>query len=241
MKFLSTYLTIVMVLLLGFAGYYYLDKLLPLKTTLVESQRKNQELLFQVEQLEQKNQELSHQLEEKIKELSREQEEEIEKVKFTYDELISELHEQIKKGEITITRLADQLKVNIVDRILFPSGEADITPEGIRVLTRVGYILKQTKDKQIRVEGHTDNVPIHPKLQKKFSTNWELSVARATNVVRFLQEKVGIDPRNLEATGYAQYRPRATNRTKKGRAQNRRIEIVLIPKAKRTGNISKKS
>lgn len=239
MKSLSTYLIVAIVLLLGFAGYYYLDKISPLKASLEEAQQKNQELLFQVEQLENKNAELSKQLEEKVKELSKEKEKELEKLKSTYNDLISGLQEEVKKGEITITRLADQLKVNIVDRILFPSGEADITPDGVKVLTRVGDILKQTKNKQIKVEGHTDNVPIHPKLKKKYSTNWELSVARATHVVRFLQDKIGIDPRNLEATGYAEYKPIATNKTKKGRAQNRRIEIVLLPKTIQLESLSK--
>ncbi|MFQ5823987.1 MAG: OmpA family protein [bacterium] len=240
MTSLSTYLMIVIVLLLGIAGYYYLDKISPLQTFLEEAHQKNQELLFQVEDLKQKNTELSKQLEEKVKELSKEKEKEIEKLKSTFDELISGLQEQVKRGEITITRLADQLNVNIVDRILFPSGEAEITPKGTQILTQVGKILKQTKNKRIIVEGHTDNVPIHPKLQKKFPSNWELSVARATNVVRFLHEKIGIDPRNLESTGFAEFRPVATNKTRKGRAQNRRIEIVLLPKPEKVKQLTNK-
>ena len=240
MKSLSTYLAIAIFLLVGFAGYYYLDKLLPLQAKLEESKQKNQELLFQVEQLDQKNQELSQQLEDKITDLSKEKKQEIAKVKSTYDELISGLQDQVKRGEITITRLADQLKVNIVDKVLFPSGETDISPPGVQVLTQVGGILKHTEDKQIRVEGHTDNVAIHPKLQKKYPTNWELSVTRATNVVRFLQDKVGIEPQKLEAVGYAEYKPIATNKTNQGRAKNRRIEIVLIPKSKRVETFTKK-
>jgi chemotaxis protein MotB len=220
-----------MVLLVGIAGYYYLDKISPMQVALEEAKQENQELLFQIEHLKQENSKLSNQLEQKVKELSKEKEQEIERLKSTYDDLISGLQKQIKKGEITITRLADQLKVNIVDRILFPSGEAEITPEGVKVLTQVGDILKQAKDKQIKVDGHTDNIPIHPKLQKKYSSNWELSVARATNVVRFLQNEIDISPGNLEAAGFAEFRPIATNRTKKGRAQNRRIEIVLLPKS----------
>jgi chemotaxis protein MotB len=79
------------------------------------------------------------------------------------------------------------------------------------------------------VEGHTDNVPIGPDLVHIFPTNWELSVARAVAVVRFLQEKGGIQPKRLSARGYSYYRPVAPNESEEGRRQNRRIEIILIP------------
>lgn len=229
MSTFSTILLVVLVLLLGLAGYYYLAEVAPLKASMQELQQKNQELEFYVEQLEKKNADLSAQLEEKIKEISTEKEQEISKLKTTYDDLITEMKDQIEKGEVTITQLADQLKVNIVDRIIFPSGESDLTPEGIKVMDRVGNILKATSDKIIKVQGHTDNVPIHPNLQRKFPTNWDLSAARAINVVRFLHEKIGIDAKQLEAAGYGEFHPIATNETPKGRAQNRRIEILLIP------------
>jgi chemotaxis protein MotB len=119
----------------------------------------------------------------------------------------------------------------MVDKILFPSGEAEITPAGLEILDRVGKVLKNTEGKIIRVEGHTDNVPIHPNLQKKFPTNWELSTARATNVVRFLQEKVGIKGTRLQVIGMSEYSPVADNKTPEGRSQNRRIEITLLPEA----------
>ncbi|HEX9655026.1 MAG TPA: OmpA family protein [bacterium] len=231
MSTFSTVLLVALVLLLGLAGYYYLAEIAPLKTSVQELQHKNQELEFYVEQLEKKNANLSMQLEEKIKEISTAKEQEIVKLKTTYEDLLTEMKEQVEKGEITITQLADQLKVNIVDRIIFPSGEAELTPEGIKVIERVGNILKETTDKVVKVEGHTDNVPIHPNLQKLFPTNWELSAARATNVVRFLHEKVGIDAKQLEAAGMGEHHPIATNETPKGRAQNRRIEILLIPQA----------
>ncbi len=229
MSTFSTILLVVLVLLLGLAGYYYLAEIAPLKVSMQEVQQKNQELEFYVEQLEKKNANLSAQLEEKIKEISAEKEQEISKLKTTYDDLITEMKDQIEKGEVTITQLADQLKVNIVDRIIFPSGEAELTAQGIKVMERVGNILKATSDKIIKVQGHTDNIPIHPNLQKKFPSNWELSAARAINVVRFLHEKVGIDAKQLEAASYGEFHPIATNQTPKGRARNRRIEILLIP------------
>jgi chemotaxis protein MotB len=119
--------------------------------------------------------------------------------------------------------------VSLVDRILFPSGEADITPAGIRILQRVGNVLKTTEGKIIRVEGHTDNVAISERLQATFPTNWELATTRASNVVRFLQDTVGIDPARLQAVGLSEYHPIATNATVRGRSQNRRIEIGLLP------------
>ncbi len=230
MSSFSTALTILLILLLGFAGYYYLDEVRPAQRLIVALQQENEELALQIEQLETRNAKLAAQIEAQVKAVSKQKEEEIARLKGTYEELISELNQQVQRGEITITRLADQLKVNIVDRIIFPSGQAELTPEGEKVLRRVGKILKGLKDKHIRVAGHTDNVPIHPKLQTRFPSNWELSVARATNVVRFLQEQVGIDGRLLEAAGFADTRPVASNKTRGGRARNRRIEILLVPK-----------
>lgn len=229
MNSFSTILLILLVMLLGLAGYFYLDKVSPLESQLKETQQENAELSFQVEQLEQQNASLSRQLEKKIQALSDEKNKEINKLKSTYEELISGLQEQVEAGEITITRIADHLKVKIVDRIIFPSGEAELTESGVKVLRQVGEILKQAKSRRIKVEGHTDNVPIHPNIKSKFDSNWELSVARATNVVRFLSEEVGLDARNLEASGFGEFRPIATNKTRRGRAKNRRIEIRLLP------------
>lgn len=166
--------------------------------------------------------------EEKAKTL-KEKERAIAEMKGTYDNLVTEMKSEIDKGEIEITQLRNKLSVSMVDKILFPSGSADIKKNGKKVLDRVGEILKKVTGKQIRVEGHTDNKPIGSRLKKKFPTNWELSTARANNVVRYLQEKAGIDPGRLIAAGYAEYRPVTSNDTKEGRAKNRRIEIVLIP------------
>ncbi len=160
---------------------------------------------------------------------SRQKEEEITRLRGTYDQLMRDMAAEIAQGQIQITRLADRLNVSMVDRILFPSGEAGITPAGLRVLRRVGDVLKTTTDRIIRVEGHTDNVAISDRLRGTFATNWELSTARATTVVRFLQDSVGIDPARLQAVGFSEYHPIASNRTDRGRSQNRRIEIALLP------------
>jgi chemotaxis protein MotB len=149
-------------------------------------------------------------------------------VKGTYDSLVAELKSEIKEGQIKITQLKDKLTVNMVDKILFDSGSAVIKKDGKQVLDRVAEILKGAKDQRIKVEGHTDNVPIGPGLADRFPSNWELSTARATTVVRYLQER-GVSPAFLNAEGYAEYQPVAPNDSEENKAQNRRIEIVLVP------------
>ena len=189
----------------------------------------NKKLALKAGGLEEQRAAIAAELEAGIAALSQEKEDEIARLKGTYDELVASMQTEIEQGQVKITQLADRLSVSVVDKILFPSGEADITSEGLEVLERVGNILKNTQNKVIRVEGHTDNVPIHPNLQKKFPTNWELSTTRATNVVRFLQEKIGIEGRRLQAIGMSEYQPVASNQKEAGRSQNRRIEITLMP------------
>lgn len=160
--------------------------------------------------------------------LQKEKEQAIAGMKNTYESLVKELKQEIKEGEIQITQLKDRLTVNLVEKILFDSGSAVIKKNGTKVLDRVAEILKSVAGRQIKVEGHTDNVPIGPTIIERFPTNWELSTARATTVVRYLQER-GIDPGVMSAEGYAEFRPVAPNDTDEGRTRNRRIEIVLLP------------
>jgi chemotaxis protein MotB len=169
-------------------------------------------------------------LQAKAQALAVEKTEEVLGVQTMYESLVADMESEIKKGKITITQLKGKLKVNMVDEILFDSGNATIKPQGIKVLERVGKVLLNVKDQAIRIEGHTDNVPIGPELAKVYPSNWELSVARATAVARYLQEKIGVGPRLLSATGYGPYQPIASNETEQGRSRNRRIEVVLVPK-----------
>ena len=168
-------------------------------------------------------------LESKVDFISKEKEKEVAQLKGTYNEFADRLKKEIAQGQIKIIQLSDRLSVIMVDKILFPSGEAEITPEGLIVLERIGDVLKNSKNKTIRVEGHTDNVQITKQLKKKYATNWELSTARATNVVRFLQENIGIEATLLQPIGMSEYNPVASNETPDGRSQNRRIEIALLP------------
>jgi len=148
----------------------------------------------------------------------------------TYTAFVSELKNQIQNKEVTIKELEDKLSITFVDRILFESGKATITPEGKKILTKVGEILKNVQGRQIRVIGHTDNISIMPEYRYKFPSNWELSAARAAAVVRHFQKMVGLDPRNLEAAGHSFYKPIVSNETEEGRAQNRRVNIIIAPK-----------
>ena len=154
---------------------------------------------------------------------------EMKQMKSTHDKLISELKDQIQKQEVTIKESQDSLSLNFVDRILFEFGKADLTPEGEKVLKKVGEALKNITGKKIRVTGHTDPVPIRPEYMNKFPSNWELSAARAASVVRYFQEKTGLDPKDLEAVGRSFYHREAGNDTKEGRARNRRVEILIAP------------
>lgn len=155
---------------------------------------------------------------------------EIQRLTRTQEELSKSLQDEISKGNITIQQVRDRLTINMVDRVLFDSGHAEVKPAGQRVLKQVSDVLKTVADKQIRIEGHTDNVPISAKLRDRYKSNWELSTARATTVVRYLIDQGGVDPQHLSAIGYADTQPIASNETVEGRSANRRIEIVLYPK-----------
>jgi chemotaxis protein MotB len=230
MKAITIILAILALILAAVAGYFFNVSRLA-REELAALNNEKTELAARVQSLETRAAELAKQLEEIIAKSSKEKEEEIQRLNSAHDQLVKELQAEIQNQEIQITQLADRLSVSLVDKILFPSGEAEITPAGLKVLERVGNIIKNVQDKIIRVEGHTDNVPIHPRLQKQFPTNWELSTARATNVVRFLQDKVGMAPARLHAVGLSEFHPIATNETAGGRSQNRRIEIALLPMA----------
>ena len=155
---------------------------------------------------------------------------EVERLTKTQQELSKSLQAEIERGDITIKQVRDRLTINMVEKVLFNSGQAQVKPAGLKVLTQVGDVLKNVTDKQIRIEGHTDNVPIGVKIRDKFPTNWELSTARATNVVRFFIDRSGVNREGLEAVGFADTRPVASNDTEEGRTENRRIEILLYPR-----------
>ena len=155
-------------------------------------------------------------------------EEELERLQGTYGELIENLSLEISRGKIEVEQVKGKLHLTVAEEIFFDSGKAELKKEGEEVLGLIGGILKKIPEKNIRVEGHTDNVRIGKALRDKYPSNWELGAVRAVNVVRYLEVETGIDPLRLSAVSYAQYRPVASNKTKAGRARNRRIELILI-------------
>jgi chemotaxis protein MotB len=194
-----------------------------LKQNLEQLEQEKMALLDKVDILEAETTRLEKELErEKIAREAR-----LAKVSNTYNELVKNLEQELERGELTIKQLKNKLSVNMVGQILFASGTADLTTDGKRVLKQVGTSLKKIADKRICVEGHTDNVPIKPSMHDVFPSNWELAAMRAANVVHFLQDEVGISGERLEIRAMGEYQPVADNSTAEGRAQNRRIEIVL--------------
>lgn len=143
--------------------------------------------------------------------------------------LEEEMRTDLESKDVTISKLQGKLTVNILDRVLFDSGEAELKPDGQAVMLKIAAFLAQHPELKIHVIGHTDNVPIRGNARLRFPTNWELSTARAVAAVRFLTERAGVDPRRLGAVGYGEYRPVADNATPEGRARNRRIAITILP------------
>ena len=199
-----------------------------LEKSLAACEQKAGEQAARIAALEKQRAELAGQLEEQKKKVVEVQAVKEETSK-TYAAMIEKMKSEIAEGQVTITELKGRLTVNLVDAILFDSGKADIKPEGRQVLQKVAEVIGQAEDKAIRVEGHTDNVKISPALARAFPSNWELSAARAINVARYLQ-RLGVDPALLSAAAYGEYRPVSENDTPEGRAKNRRIEIVLVPR-----------
>ena len=143
--------------------------------------------------------------------------------------IATSLKEEIAAQEIELVEMEDTLKVVFIDKILFDSGSVEINQKGKKILLVVADSVRAHRVQNLLVEGHTDNMPLGPTLKERFPSNWELSAARAAAVVRFLQKKGRLQPERLSARGYSYFRSVASNETKEGRHQNRRIEIILGP------------
>jgi chemotaxis protein MotB len=139
--------------------------------------------------------------------------------------LEDEMRASLESKDVTISKLQGKLTVNILDRVMFDSGEAILKPDGESVMRKIAAILAEHPELKIHVIGHTDNMPI----RSRFASNWELSPARARAAVLFLIQKAAVDPHRVGAVGYGEYRPIADNATAEGRARNRRIAITILP------------
>jgi len=127
------------------------------------------------------------------------------------------------EGDLTFSSTKKGLVMKLSDNILFDPGEADLSSNGKIFLKKVASLLKKTSH-PILIEGHTDNLPIQT---MEFPSNWELSTARAVNVLRFFHEEGGLPPNRLSAVGYGEFQPVLPNNSAENRAMNRRVEIIL--------------
>jgi chemotaxis protein MotB len=211
-------------MLMGGAAFYAKQQKLELEKTRA-----------QMEELRKTSEETGAQAERLLKGLEESKErieklvEEKEAATKAQKDLETQMRSALESKDVTISELQGKLTVNILDRILFDSGEAILKPEGQSVLDQVAKVLVNYPNRQIQVIGHTDNVPIRYNSLNPFKTNWELSAGRAIAAVRYLSEKAGVDARRLGAVGYGEFHPIADNSTAEGRAKNRRIALVVMP------------
>jgi chemotaxis protein MotB len=131
-----------------------------------------------------------------------------------------------KADELTVYIKDGSVYVSLAEKLLFKSGSDLVNSKGKEALKSLANVINSTKDINVLIEGHTDNVPIKT---SQFEDNWDLSAARATSIVRILTKDYGFDPNRITASGKGEYHPVTTNDTPEGRAGNRRTEIILSP------------
>ena len=142
-----------------------------------------------------------------------------------FTEMLNKFKAMIDSGKLRVRVVRGRMVVELSENILFDSGRATLKKGGEEALAEVAGVLASIPNRDFQIAGHTDNIPIK---SRRFPSNWELSTARAVEVTKFLAEH-GVDPARLSAAGYADTQPVASNAEPEGRAQNRRIEIVLMP------------
>ena len=148
-----------------------------------------------------------------------------ERTHAVYKDTVHKLQKQIDAGELQVDIRDGRMVLDLPNDVLFDTAHVDIKPAGAKDLDAVADILKALPDRQFQVAGHTDDVPIKTGM---YASNWELSTARALQVIHYLEDK-GVNAAQLSAAGYAEIDPVATNSTTEGRKQNRRLEITLQP------------
>ena len=165
-------------------------------------------------------------LEGEIKTLKQRQADERRQFEETKRMLERKLRGQISDKSVSLALDDRGLVIILSDDILFDSGKAEVKEKAFPILNKVADIIEtKVPGKNIGISGNTDNVPIS---HSGWKSNWELSTARATNVLHYLESR-GVSPKRLSATGYGEHRPIASNATAEGRAKNRRVEIVILP------------
>ena len=210
-----------------------------------EEIKRNQEQLMQTEQeleyarqqivsatdellkLEARKQDLQSELSESQLQMAtlREIENETKRRNAIYEKFVDRLKNMIDGGQLTVSIEQGRIVINLPNNVLFKSGSANINAEGREALAQIAAVLGQFLDRRFQIEGHTDNKPIS---SARFPSNWELSTSRALTVVHLLTD-MGVNPENISAAGFGEFRPRADNASEEGRQLNRRIEIIMLP------------
>ena len=154
--------------------------------------------------------------------------EENEEFKELFEEFSQLIEASEVSGSIDISIDERGLLIRFLDNVLFDSGKADLKPDAKKIINEIASVIKQS-NKNVRIEGHTDNVPINT---PRFPSNWELSTTRAVNVVKYLIEVNKVEPQRLSAVGYADQHPIADNRSIEGKRSNRRVDMVILKSEK---------
>lgn len=217
------------------------DRIDQLTNALNSLEEKHSELQQQFEEASQGNSALNEQLEQmgmsaadskrreaemrKLIEELRDKERQAQERLQTFRDMLSRFSKMIESGQLRVRIVRNRMVVELAENILFDSGSADLKPGGKQTLAEVADVLKSITERDFQIAGHTDDVPIK---SRRFPSNWHLSTARAVTVTQYLASQ-GVGPDRLSAAGYAETQPVASNDTPEGRAQNRRIEIVLMP------------
>lgn len=164
----------------------------------------------------------------RLSELQEKKEAELSELEKAKKLLEKKLKQEIDDESVRLEMAQKGLAIIFLTEVLFDSGKADIKQEAMASLDKIAEVLKgEVKDRNIGIEGHTDNEPIK---YSNWKSNWELSTARATSVLHYMVDNKDVAPKRVSATGYGEYRPVASNDTTAGRKQNRRVEIVILPK-----------
>ncbi len=203
------YFSFILFLLLLF-GFFYVRKHAPLYDMLNEYKEENKTLVSIVNDLK-KNMESVDTLNEE------------EKTSY----LVQDIKDMVEGIEVELER--EEISITLPCRKMFPPGSVELSEEGQETLLRIANVLKEMPERDIQIEGHTDNVAISGSLKKEYPTNWDLSAKRAVNVVKFLIAKMDIEPSRLAAVAFGEYRPIVDNDTEEGRNKNRRIVIDVLP------------
>lgn len=163
---------------------------------------------------------------ETLEELQQQLQNKLKQVEELYNQIKSYVSESEFEEDIMVTRTNSEIRIKFTNNVLFDLGKANIKPEAINILSELTDAINTYNQavEIIRIEGHTDNLPIHT---REFPSNWELSTQRAVSVLRYMLDVKQVRPEILSAVGYGEYRPFADNSTEEGRRMNRRVDFVI--------------